>query len=1728
MISMPRSIYAATLAIAFHRPYSRPRKRSNVAALCAVLAVLLCSAESIASAQTAHFSGAQTVVGSGFSYPAGVAVDGSGNVYIADYGNNAVREIMAVSGSIPASPTVRTLGSGFSYPISVAVDGGGNVYVADSDPGSVKEIVAVNGSIPESPTIRILTSLVNPSGVAVDSSGNVYVDGGCPSGITLGTACGGMEELLAVNGSIPASPNVTGFGGNLASPAGIAVDGSGNVYVADTGNNAIEEALAINGSYSVNSVISRPYTFTGTRGPAGVAVDGSGNLYVSDIGSNTVYEILAARSSIYAPYTAIALSSNFDYPYGVAIDGSGNVYVGDTMNNRVVKISPSVGNFGQVNIGATSPAIPLTFTFDTGGTLGSTAVLTQGATGLDFANAGTGTCTANATYTSGESCTINVTFTPKFAGTRNGAVVLYDTNGNAIATGNLQGIGVGPQINFMPGGSSTVATTSGEPYGVALDSSGNLYIADSEMGAVYEVLAVNGSIPASSTIRTLATGLDMPWDVKVDASGNVYVANYQGDTVVEILAVNGSIPALPTINTLGSGFGGPQGVAVDGSGNVYVANFDSNTVVEILAVNGSIPASPIINTLGSGFSAPWNVAVDGKGNVYVSDYGNDAVKEILAVNGSIPASPTIITLASIKTPAGLTVDSSGNLYVTDNWDNLVEEILAVNGTIPASPTIVTLSEGLYGPGVAVDGNGNVYVADSFNHRVAKLNFSAPPSLPFAFTVIGSTSTDSPQTVTISNVGNAPLTFPIPSTGNNPSIAANFTLNDNGASACPLVSAGFSEPGTLAAGASCQLPVSFSPTTTGTLSGSLVLTDNNLNAAGPSYTTQSITLSGFGTPPVPSFNLIPPLSVILNPGTSATSTVEVVPGPGFTGSVSLSVSGLPSGVTASFAPNPTTGFSALTLTASSSAALESALVTITGIYGTQSAATWMQVTVASSSPSFALGVNPHLLTVYPGSSGTSTINVYGQNGFNGSVSLAVSGLPSGVTASFSPNPTNGTSTLTLTTSSTATLGTATITVTGTSEALTATTNFPLTVNPVLITAPSPASFGSVNIGTASPAIPLVFTFVNGGTLGSTAVFTQGATGLDFGDAGTGTCAANTAYTASQTCTMNVTFTPTSAGTRYGAVVLNDSNGNVIATAYLQGSGVGPQVNFLPGKESTIVSKYGTASLEGVAVDGSGNVYILDNANNLIWKETLSPGGYTESTVSTSKLNTPEGVAVDGRGDVYIADTNNDRVLKETPFAGGYTESIVASLSSSGISSPLRVAVDGNGNVYFLSKGTPYEETPSAGSYTQSEVPYSGSPNPSAIAVDGSGSVYILDGQYCQVYGGYDCQVFKETLSAGVYTESIVPTSGLVNPNGMAVDAMGNLYIADTENNQVLKETLSANSYVQSTISTSPLYWPIGVAVDGDGNVYIADSSDYRVLKEDLADPPSVTFASTAYGSTSSDSPQTITIENVGNAALTFPAPSTGNNPSIAANFTLNSSVASTCPLIGTGSSAAGTLAAGASCQLPISFTPTVVGTLSGSLVLTDNNLNAAAPGYSLQTIALSGTGTQATPTITWATPAAITYGTPLSRRQLNASSTIPGTFTYSPAAKTVLTAGQKTLTVTFAPTDTTDYTTVTETVTLTVNKATPIVELTSSASSIVDGKPETFKATVVGSGAKPTATVSFLDGATQLDTETLSGSVATYTTNKLAVGKHRITASYSGDENYVGSTSTAITVTVTAK
>ncbi|HZD96493.1 MAG TPA: hypothetical protein VE133_19685 [Candidatus Sulfotelmatobacter sp.] len=192
----------------------------------------------------------------------------------------------------------------------------------------------------------------------------------------------------------------------------------------------------------------------------------------------------------------------------------------------------------------------------------------------------------------------------------------------------------------------------------------------------------------------------------------------------------------------------------------------------------------------------------------------------------------------------------------------------------------------------------------------------------------------------------------------------------------------------------------------------------------------------------------PASLTVAQGGSGTSTITVNPVGGFTGSVTLSASGLPTGVTASFSTNPTTSTSALTLTASGTAATGAATVTITGTAGTLSHATTVSLNVAApAQPDFSLSASPTSVSVTQGGTGSSTVTVNKVNGFTSSVTLSASGLPTGVTASFGTNTTTTTSAVTFTAASTAATGSFSVTVTGTSGALVHTVGITLVVNPV---------------------------------------------------------------------------------------------------------------------------------------------------------------------------------------------------------------------------------------------------------------------------------------------------------------------------------------------------------------------------------------------------------------------------------------------------------------------------------------------------------------------------------------------------------------------------------------------------------------------------------------------------------------------------------------------------------
>jgi hypothetical protein len=611
-------------------------------------------------------------------------------------------------------------------------------------------------------------------------------------------------------------------------------------------------------------------------------------------------------------------------------------------------------------------------------------------------------------------------------------------------------------------------------------------------------------------------------------------------------------------------------------------------------------------------------------------------------------------------------------------------------------------------------------------------------------------------------------------------------------------------------------------------------------------------------------------------------------------------------------------------------------------------------------------------------------------------------------------------------------------------------------------PNVCPSGASTPSPCSQSATLSFQFTAAGSGISDSVVTQGDTGFDFTDAGTGTCDTNGTsfnYAVGSVCTVNVTFTPLATGQRLGAVKLLNSAGGVIASALVYGSGVGPQIAF--NTPSITLLGGGFGSPVGVAVDAKGNVFASDSPANQV-KEipagcnsascVVLLGGSSPTGQSGVSFNYPQGVALDGNGNLYVADgfnpiTNLEDGVKKVP-PGCVFASCVTTVGG-GFSAPYGVAVDGSGNVYVGDEShTTVSEIPPGCTSASCVTTLGGGFNaPHGVAVDGGGNVYVADD------GNY---AVKE-IPAGCASASCVIKLGgaFLNPEGVAVDVGGSVYVAGNAEVSVMPAGCTAAVYNSHGCANTVIYSGVvnNLTVDGHGNVFLAatQGNSRGLVELGLTTPPSLSFATTAVGSQSSDSPQSAMLWNMGNAPLSFLVPGTGSNPSVGSGFTLDA--ATTCPVVSS-SGTDGSLAAGESCTYAVDFIPSVGGLNSSSLTITDNNLNASS---AQQSIALSGTGQgRSTPIVTWPTASPITYGAALSSSTLSGGSAVfqgapvSGSFTFTNSAA-VPTAGTQSESVTFTPTDTADYNPVTGTVSVQVLKLNAGVTSLPTASAITYGQ-----------------------------------------------------------------------------
>ncbi len=518
------------------------------------------------------------------------------------------------------------------------------------------------------------------------------------------------------------------------------------------------------------------------------------------------------------------------------------------------------------------------------------------------------------------------------------------------------------------------------------------------------------------------------------------------------------------------------------------------------------------------------------------------------------------------------------------------------------------------------------------------------------------------------------------------------------------------------------------------------------------------------------------------------------------------------------------------------------------------------------------------------------------------------------------------------------------------------------------------FGHVQFGSTTPvSLTLAFTVGSSPVLGGVKVFTAGVQNLDF-TATTGATACATGMT-NQLCYVYVQYLPTAPGLRSGAVVLYDNAtpANPIVTVPLYGFSDSPVAALNP-NIATVINTGGLATSNpyGVALDGSGNVYVGDYTGKNVTRIPAGGGSATVIALGTPNATAVQnitGVALDGAGNLFIGDHENSRILVVTP--GGVVSVLTINGLDPELGFPVALAFDGAGSLYISDftngRVVRVSSLSVAGATSSGNATVIGTGTFSfpdstltGTTVDSQGSVYIA------ARTDNSSSIIKVT-AAGAASALVTTGITLGDPQGVGVDAMGNVYIVDTQNNRIVKVTSAGVASVLGlTITPNPPTLGslmFGVTVDPSGNLYIPDWSNNRIVYVNVSGS-AFTFASTNVGSTSSDSPKTASVTNLGNQPLVFSA-----DPSFTANFSQPTGSANQC-LSST------SLTSGTECNVSVQFTPQSAGSLSAGIVVTDNTLNVAS---STQQISASGTGisvSDTTATTVSANPTSASIGQPL--------------------------------------------------------------------------------------------------------------------------------------------------------
>lgn len=585
-------------------------------------------------------------------------------------------------------------------PSAVAIDHSGNLYIVDSDNNRIRKAsasgiittLAGGGRTLGDGGLASASQLDGPSGLAVDAAGNIFISDRFHYRVRK-VSLDGIITTVAGNGSRGSS----GDGGpatkaQLMQPGGIAVDSTGSIYIADLEDHRVRK-VSENGIISTLVGNGKAGYFTDQRSaitaqlnvPRAVALDGFGNVFIAEYGNSRVLKVAAdgivsvltgdrdARTlADGGPATKVQLSC----PYGMATDRDGNLYIADTDNSRILKASPNglmttvagEGSGSQKALGDGGPAERAHLKYPVGVSLdrnGSLYIADQE------------DCRIRKVDTNGIITAVAGNGLPGFSGDGGLATaaqlnqptaVVVDRVGNAYVAdaknsrirrisvdGRITTVAGTDEVGYAGDGGPGTKAKLNVPLALAIDGDGNLYIADSGNSRVRR-LSVEGIIvtvagsgkPGNSGDRgsALKAQLDYPNALAVDSIGNLYIADGRSNRIRKV-STNGTITTVAGGGMSHPGNGGqatdaglgiPVGLAVDGAGNLYIS--DSSTLIRRVASDGVITTIAGNGTRGySGdggyalnaqLNEPIGLAVDRLGNLYVADSENKSIRLVNA------------------------------------------------------------------------------------------------------------------------------------------------------------------------------------------------------------------------------------------------------------------------------------------------------------------------------------------------------------------------------------------------------------------------------------------------------------------------------------------------------------------------------------------------------------------------------------------------------------------------------------------------------------------------------------------------------------------------------------------------------------------------------------------------------------------------------------------------------------------------------------------------------------------------------------------------------------------------------------------------------------------------------------------------------------------------------------------------------------------------------------------